>query len=80
MINVTKSDLPDFEQYTQCLKEIWSSCWLTNNGQFVRLLEDKLRAYLDAEGLLLVSNGTLAIELALRVLKENLEQVFGVQS
>jgi len=69
MINVTKSDLPDFEQYTQCLKEIWSNCWLTNNGRFVRLLEDKLRTYLDAEGLILVSNGTLAIELALRVLE-----------
>jgi dTDP-4-amino-4,6-dideoxygalactose transaminase len=69
MINVTKSDLPDFEQYTQCLKEIWSNCWLTNNGRFVQLLEDKLRIYLDAEGLILVSNGTLAIELALRVLK-----------
>jgi len=69
MIHVTKSDLPDFEEYIQCLKEIWSSCWLTNNGRFVQLLEDKLRTYLDAEGLLLVSNGTLAIELALRVLK-----------
>ncbi|MHC4171644.1 MAG: DegT/DnrJ/EryC1/StrS family aminotransferase [Planctomycetota bacterium] len=69
MINVTKSDLPDFEAYTQCLKRIWSNCWLTNDGEFVRLLESGLKSYLDAEGLVLVSNGTLALELALRVLR-----------
>jgi hypothetical protein len=36
MINVTKSDLPSLEKYTEYLEKIWSTRWLTNNGEFVQ--------------------------------------------
>lgn len=67
MINVTKSDVPDLEKYVEYLKTIWSSRWLTNDGEFVQLLEKKLEEYLGVENLVLVANGTLALQLALKV-------------
>ena len=68
MINVTKSDLPPFEEYSKYLKRIWKSKWLTNNGEFVQLLEKRLEEYLKVENLVLVTNGTLALQLALKAL------------
>lgn len=67
MINVTKTKLPDIEEYIKYLKKIWSNGWVTNNGEFVQLLEKKLQDYLKAKNLLLVSNGTLALQLVLKV-------------
>lgn len=66
MINVTKSDLPELKEYIKYLKKIWSTRWLTNNGEFVQLLEKKLEEYLKVENLILLSDGTLAIHLALK--------------
>lgn len=69
MITVTKSDLPPLEEYIEYLKKIWSSRWLTNNGEFVRLLERRLEEYLKVKNLGLVANGTLALQLALKALE-----------
>jgi len=69
MIYTARSDLPKIERYIEYLKEIWSSRLLTNNGEFVQLLERKLEEYLGVKNLVLVSNGTLALQLALRALK-----------
>jgi len=68
MINVTKSDLPSLEKYTEYLEKIWSTRWLTNDGEFVQLLEKRLEEYLKVKNLVLVTNGTLAIQLALKAL------------
>ncbi len=68
MINVTKVDLPNINKYIKYLEKIWSNEWVTNNGEFVQLLERKLEEYLNIKNLLLVSNGTLAIQLALKCL------------
>ena len=68
MINVTKSDLPPLEQYIEYLRRIWATGWLTNDGELVQLLEHKLEEYLGVRNLVLVANGTLALQLAVRVL------------
>ena len=70
MINVTKTDLPDIKKYIKYLEKIWANGWVTNNGEFVQLLERKLEEYLKLKenSLLLVTNGTLAIQLALKSL------------
>ena len=67
-INVTKVELPNIREYNKYLKKIWATCWVTNNGEFVQLLENKLEDYLDVNNLSLVSNGTLAIQLAIKAL------------
>lgn len=68
MINVTKTFLPDINLYIQYLKKIWPTALITNNGRFLQLLEKKLERYLKVKHLLLVNNGTLALQLALKVL------------
>lgn len=68
MINVTKSYLPPIEEYLNYLSVIWENSWLTNQGPLVVELEKKLKEYLGVENLLFVSNGTIAIQLAIKAL------------
>ncbi len=67
-VYVTQSDLPDLEDYIYYLKKIWKSKWLTNDGNFVQLLEKQLKDFFRVKNILLVSNGTLALQIALKVL------------
>ena len=66
MIPVTKAFLPPKNEYEQYLSEIWKSGWLTNNGKYLVTLEKKLEEYLGVKHCILVSNGTIAIQLALK--------------
>ena len=68
MIFVTKPKLPDFDKYTEYLKKIWENNWVTNHGELVTELEARLTDYLEVENLLLVTNGTLALQLLLKTL------------
>lgn len=68
MINVTKSFLPPRHEYDKILDRAWSSGWLTNRGQLVTELEDKLRDYLGVKNILIVNNGTIAIQIAIKAL------------
>jgi dTDP-4-amino-4,6-dideoxygalactose transaminase len=68
MINVTKTYLPSFEQYTATLKRAWNKSWITNNGELVQELELKLMQYLGVQHLLFTSNGTVPLQMALKVL------------
>lgn len=67
-INVTKTFLPPIEEYEKYLKQIWQRDWLTNQGPLLQELESKLKEYLGAKNLHLVTNGTIALQLALRAL------------
>ena len=67
-INVTKPDIPEIEDYIKYLKEIWKNEWLTNDGEFLRLFEIKLKEHLKLRNVIVVSNGTLAIHMALKAL------------
>jgi len=67
-INVTRSYLPDFKQYTELLKGVWERGWLTNNGPLVNELEIKLKESLGIQHLLFLSNGTIALQLAIKAL------------
>lgn len=68
MINVTKTYLPPFEEYQAILKRAWDKSWITNNGELVQELEEKLKEYLDVKNLLFTSNGTVVLQMALKVL------------
>ena len=68
MINVTQTFLPPLEEYTVYLQQIWDSKWLTNRGELIQGLESKLKDYLDVQHLLLVSNGTIALQIAIKAL------------
>lgn len=68
MINVTKPFLPPKAEYLKILDEIWDRNWLTNNGPVLNELEQKIKTYLGCQNLLIVGNGTIAIQLAIKAL------------
>ena len=68
MLHVTKSFLPDLKEYVKYLEKIWDSHHLTNDGPFVKELEYKLGEYLEVENFIFVSNGTIALQLAIKAL------------
>lgn len=69
MIPVTKPFLPPKEEYQQYLDGIWERNWLTNNGPLVNELELRLKEYLGLDHMLFVSNGTIALQLAIKALE-----------
>lgn len=68
-ILVTRSSMPDFDEYTEEIKELWDSHWLTNHGVKARQLKEQLKDYLHADNLELTVNGHMALELILTALK-----------
>lgn len=68
MINVTKTYLPPLEEYTAYLKKVWESGWITNNGPLVQELENRLKKYFGVKHLFFTSNGTIAIQIAIKAL------------
>lgn len=71
MIPVTKPYLPSREKLEDYVDGIYERKWLTNNGPLVQELTKRLEKYLGVENLLLVSNGTLALQIAYRTLGVN---------
>ena len=65
-VMVTRATLPPFEEYTEMLKPIWESAWLTNMGQFHEELKEKLKERMKVKGLELFVNGHMALELAIQ--------------
>ena len=69
MINVTKTYLPPLEEYTSILKRAWDKGWITNRGELVEELEEKLKEYLRVKNIILTTNGTLPLQIAIKTLK-----------
>lgn len=67
-IPVIRSSMPPYEEYCEEIKELWTSCWLTNMGIKHRQLQLKLGEYLGAAQIDLLANGHMALELALQAL------------
>jgi len=67
-IPVTKTFLPPIDDYTSYIDKIWENQWITNNGEFVIELEKRLKEYLGVKHLFFVSNGTIALQIAIKAL------------
>ncbi len=67
-INVTKAYLPPLEEYVSYLKGIWERNWLTNNGPLVQQLESELSVFLSGSQVQFTSNGTIALQIAIKAL------------
>ena len=64
-ILVTRSSMPSFEEFTEMIRPIWDSAWLTNMGEYHETLKEKLKTYLKTPNLELLVNGHMALELTL---------------
>ncbi len=71
MINVTKTFLPPIEEYNKQIQRAWDNQWLTNRGELVLELEEKLKQYLTVSNIVITTNGTIPLQIALKLLGNN---------
>lgn len=69
MIYVTKTFLPPQEEYNNILKSSWDKNWITNRGSLVIDLENKIKKKLNVNNVILTTNGTLPIQIAIKALE-----------
>jgi len=68
MINVTRPFLPPKSEYQALIDELYKRNWLTNDGPFLKSLEDRLATYFNVSHLIAVGNGTLGLQIAIKAL------------
>lgn len=68
MIPITKPFLPPINEYKELVDGIWKRQWITNMGPLASELEMQLKEFLDVKHLLYVTNGTVAIQMAIKSL------------
>jgi len=66
---VTKPFLPPFDEFVEGLKDIWDSKILTNMGPIHKKLNENLKEYLKVDGLELIVNGHMALEIGIKALE-----------
>lgn len=67
-INVTKTFTPPIEEYQEYLKGIWERSYFTNQGPLLLEFQEKVEGYLGVKNFHFVTNGTLALQVALKSL------------
>lgn len=67
-ILVTRSSMPDLDEYVDEIKDIWDSHWLTNMGPKHKKLQKELTDYLGVNNIDLLTNGHMALELTMQAL------------
>ncbi len=68
MIPVTKCFIPPIEEYMSYIKRTFDNVWLTNRGELVHELEQRLKEYLSVDNIIIMSNGTIPLQIALKLL------------
>lgn len=68
MITVTKTFLPPIEEYNGQVQRAWDNQWLTNRGELVLELEEKLKTHLSVSNIIMTNNGTVPLQIALKLL------------
>jgi len=68
MTPVTKTFLPPIEEYQQWVQKAFDNNWLTNRGELVKELETRLKDYLGIEWITITNNGTVPLQIAMKLL------------
>jgi len=68
MIPVTKPFLPSLAVFQSYVESIWTRQWLTNNGPLVNEFEYEMKNHLNLSNFLFVTNGTVALQMAIHAL------------
>lgn len=67
-VYVTKPSMPPYEEYIEMIKPLWDSHNLTNMGAYHNKLEEELQKYLEVNHLELMTNGHMALEMAIQAM------------
>ena len=67
-ILVTRSSMPDLDEYMDEIKDMWDSHWLTNMGPKHKQLQEELCRYMGVDNIDLFTNGHMALELTLQAM------------
>lgn len=67
-IFVTRSSMPELDEYMDEISDMWESHWLTNMGPKHKLFQKKLCEYLGVENVDLLTNGHMALEMTLQAM------------
>lgn len=68
MINVTKTFLPPIAEYTVMLERAWKKNWITNRGELIEELEQKIKSDFKLPNIIITTNGTIPLQIALQIL------------
>ena len=68
MINVTQTFLPPLKEYQELLQRAWNNKWLTNRGELVLDLEERISDKLICKKGIAMNNGTIPLQIALKLL------------
>lgn len=67
MTNVTQTFLPPISEYHELVQRVWDNKWLTNRGELVIELEEKIAAKLGCNKGIAMNNGTIPLQIALKL-------------
>ena len=67
-ILVTRSSIPDIQEYVEEIRSIFDSHWLTNMGIKHKTLQAELCKFLGVDNIELLTNGHMALELTLQAM------------
>lgn len=67
-LHVGRPNIGDREQFLARLNDILDRRWLTNRGRYLVELEQRIAEFIGVRNCILVSNGTVALELLIRAL------------
>lgn len=67
-IFVTRSSMPNIDEYINEISELWDTHWLTNMGAKHKLFHKMLCEYLNIKHIDLFTNGHMALELSLQAM------------
>lgn len=68
MIPLNKPFLPPKSEFDAYVSGIWNRNWLTNHGPLVEKFESEVSKYLKMKHMLFVTNGTTALQIAIKAL------------
>lgn len=67
-ILVTRSSMPNIEEFVKEIESIWDTHWLTNMGPKHKEFQKRLREFLSVKQLDMFTNGHMALELSLQAM------------
>lgn len=68
MILYTRPSMPPLDEYIEEIRDMWETHWLTNMGDEHVRFQDELKSYLGVKKIELLTNGHMALELAIQAL------------